>query len=78
MVDALNRLLEKEKVLALARNLKARSARAYSPVPVIRRIWKIPEFTASIAEAVKEETFFAYNAEAATFRTVVGRSMTTA
>jgi len=35
-------------------------------------------FTAAIAYAVKEETFFAYNAEAAIFRIVAGRSMTTA
>ena len=73
MADALNRLAEKEKVVDLARNLQARFAKSYGPVPVMRRLWKNLGIPAAIAEAVKKETFFAYDAEAALFRMVVGR-----
>jgi transposase len=73
MADALNRLAEKEKVVDLARNLRARSAKSYGPVPVFRRFWKKLGLPKAIALAVKKETFFAYDADAAIFRMVVGR-----
>jgi len=73
MADALNRLAEKEKIVDLAKNLRARSAKSYGPVPVFRRLWKNLGMPKAIAEAVKKETFFSYDAEAAIFRMVAGR-----
>src|SRR3990172_841983 len=73
MADALNRLAEKEKIVDLAKNLRARSAKSYGPVPVFRRLWKNLGMPKAIAEAVKKEAFFSYDAEAAIFRMVAGR-----
>ena len=73
MADALNRLAGKEKIVDLAKNLRARSAKSYGPVPVFRRLWKNLGMPKAIAEAVKKESFFAYDAETAIFRMVVGR-----
>lgn len=73
MADALNRLAEKEKIVDLAKNLSAPSTKVYGPVPVFRRLWKNLGLPAAIAEAVKKEPFFTYDAQAAIFRMVVGR-----
>src|SRR3972149_2187240 len=40
MADALNRLAEKEKIVDLAKNLKAPSTRGYGPVPAVPRTWE--------------------------------------
>jgi len=73
MADALNRLAEKEKIVDLAKNLRVPSTKVYGPVPAFRRLWKNLGLPAAIAEAVKKETFFAYDAESAIFRMVAGR-----
>ena len=73
MADALNRLAGKEKIVDLAKNLRAPSTKSYGPVPVFRRLWKNLGMPKAIAEAVKKETFFAYDAETAIFRMAVGR-----
>ena len=73
MADALNRLAEKEKIIDLAKYLSAPSTRVYGPVAAFRRLWKNLGLPKAIAEAVKKETFFAYDAETAIFRMVVGR-----
>src|SRR3972149_3091556 len=73
MADALNGLAEKENIVDLAKNLRAPSTKVYGPVPAFRRLWKNLGLPAAIAEAVKKESFFAYDAETAIFRMVVGR-----
>src|SRR3972149_7029664 len=73
MDDALNLLAEKEKIVDLAKNLSAPSTKVYGPVPAFRRLWKNLGLPAAIAEGVKKESFFAYDAASAIFRLAVGR-----
>lgn len=73
MAEALSRLAKKEKIVDLAKSLSVASDKVYGPVPVFRRLWKNLGLPAAIGEAVKKETFFAYDADAAIFRMAVGR-----
>lgn len=73
MADALNKLSEKEKIVDLAKNLYSPGTKMYGPVLAFRRLWKNLGLPKAIAGAVQKETFFAYDAESAIFRMVLGR-----
>src|SRR4030067_1706928 len=73
MAEALARLTERQKIVSLAKELVASSARKFGPVPVFRNLWKRLGLPKAIADAVDKETFFAYDMERAAFRRGLGR-----
>lgn len=73
MADALVRLTERQKIVDLAKELSATSNKMFGPVAVFRHLWKKFSMPKAIADAIRNETFFGYDAHAAIFRMVLGR-----
>lgn len=73
MADALARLSQRQKIVDLAKEISATANKVFGPVAIFRHFWKKLGMPKAIADAVRDETFFGYDACAAIFRMVLGR-----